>query len=249
MVAILASEIIRILFSRALIDFSVTVDLSASSAQPRPRILVLPGFARNRAAMSDEAEVPNTCSSDTIRESLAHLKRAYWPLPWDTSADQGVFGSRGGFLLGAKAAVGEAMSAQLRAISTVANWRLERGIWTSPGAGDWRRCRAACERMILVSESLQDESEVDLDRRDLGVLLMMSGELDQAYVELESYESSTSYSRADGVERILVKRMLDSLISVGVVKEGRAPVSIGSTLSGPPPNEWIAPRTKRPLTW
>ena len=195
-------------------------------------------------------EAPNTCSSDTIRHSLAHLKRSYWPLPWDTSVDQGTFSSHGGFLSGAKAAVGDAMSAQLRAISTVANWRLERGIWTSPGAGDWRRCRAACERLLLVSEVLQDQSEVDRERRDLAVLLMMSGELDQAYIELEAYQSSSSFSQADGVECLLVKRMLDSLIAVGVHREARPVItSLASTLSGPPPGEYSAPRTKRPLTW
>lgn len=49
------------------------------------------------------------------------------------------------------------MSAQLRAISTVANWRLERGVWTSPGAGDIRRCRAACERLVLLGGESEDE--------------------------------------------------------------------------------------------
>lgn len=65
--------------------------------------------------------------------------------------------SHGGFRPGAKAAIGEEMSAQLRAISTVANWRLERGVWTSPGAGDIRRCRAACERLVLLGGESEDE--------------------------------------------------------------------------------------------
>lgn len=32
--------------------------------------------------------VLNTCTSDTLAELLRHLKRSYWPLPWDTSVDK-----------------------------------------------------------------------------------------------------------------------------------------------------------------
>lgn len=52
----------------------------------------------------------------------------------------------------AKAAAGEEMEAAVAAISKVAAWRLERGIWTSPGAGDLRRARAATERLVLLQQ-------------------------------------------------------------------------------------------------
>ena len=250
-VAILISEIVRLLLQKGRIDFAITVDLSTSST--RPRVSVLPAATRGPLVSLD---VLNTCSSDTLRESLAHLKRSYWPLQWDTtqpttedsSPSQFGFDSHGGFLTGAKAALGEAMSAQLRAISTVANWRLERGIWTSPGAGDSRRCRSSCERLLMLSESLRDVRECDLERRDLAVLLLMSGVLDQAFVELEAFESSSTFLQSDAVEQILVKRMLDSLVSVNVVRGG-TPISLASTLSGPPPSLWAPAPTKRPLTW
>jgi hypothetical protein len=44
----------------------------------------------------------------------------------------------------------EEVTATMRAISVVANHRLERGIWTSPGAGDLRRAIAACEKLVLL---------------------------------------------------------------------------------------------------
>lgn len=58
----------------------------------------------------------NTTSSETLSEMLRHLKRSYWPLPWDTNVDAyeaGGVGSHGGFLAAAKAAVGDEMSAQV----------------------------------------------------------------------------------------------------------------------------------------
>lgn len=42
----------------------------------------------------------NTCSSEALCELLRHLKRAYWPFPWDTNVDcydRGGRGSTGGF--------------------------------------------------------------------------------------------------------------------------------------------------------
>lgn len=39
---------------------------------------------------------------------------------------------------------------QVRAISATAAHRLQRGIWTSPGAGDLRRCIGACERLVMM---------------------------------------------------------------------------------------------------
>jgi hypothetical protein len=49
---------------------------------------------------SVSAAVLNTCSSEALAELLRHLKRAYWPFPWDTNVDdpeRGGRGSLGGF--------------------------------------------------------------------------------------------------------------------------------------------------------
>ena len=58
----------------------------------------------------------------------------------------------GGFRDAALCLLEGAESAELQAISRVAEHRLARGIWTSPGAGDLRRALAAAQRLaILVS--------------------------------------------------------------------------------------------------
>lgn len=61
----------------------------------------------------------------------------------------------GGFTDAALCLLEGAESAELQAISRVAEHRLARGIWTSPGAGDLRRALAAAQRLaILVTVGL-----------------------------------------------------------------------------------------------
>jgi hypothetical protein len=160
-------------------------------------------------------------SFDPLLESLRHLKRAYWPFLWDTNADGddgdqksgdnqaggGKGGapspssspprkiSHGGFGGAAKAALGVDEDAALRVVSAAAKHRLERGIFTSPGAGDLRRCLAACERIVLVldartrtaSDARRHAADLALERRDLGALLLHAGRFDEAAAELGAY--------------------------------------------------------------
>ena len=77
---------------------------------------------------------------------------ALQPWAWDTALDaeeDGPCGSGGGFLAAARAAlnVGEE-DAATTAIARTAAHRLARGVWTSSGAGDLRRARAAAERLV-----------------------------------------------------------------------------------------------------
>ncbi|GIL77166.1 hypothetical protein Vretimale_3164 [Volvox reticuliferus] len=132
----------------------------------------------------------NTCTSEVLVEMLRHLKRSYWPFPWDTAVDAvypAAVGSHGGFRSAAKAAMGDDVSAALAAIGKVAAWRLERGIWTSPGAGDLRRALAACERLVLLAGEQYPE-----ERRDLAVLLLHCGNVGAARLELRTYLKSVS---------------------------------------------------------
>ncbi|GLC60253.1 hypothetical protein PLESTB_001591100 [Pleodorina starrii] len=132
----------------------------------------------------------NTCTSEVLVEMLRHLKRSYWPFPWDSGVDAAyphAVGSHGGFRSAAKAAMGDDVSAALAAIGKVAAWRLERGIWTSPGAGDLRRARAACERLVLLAGDQYPE-----ERRDLAVLLLHCGDIAAARVEMRTYLETVS---------------------------------------------------------
>ena len=56
----------------------------------------------------------------------------------------------GGFADAALCLLEGAESAELQAISRVAEHRLARGIWTSPGAGDLRRALAAAQRLAIL---------------------------------------------------------------------------------------------------
>jgi hypothetical protein len=65
-----------------------------------PRAIPLPNLTRQQVLLPDGSGVLNTCSSTALEELLVHLKRAYWPFPWDTSLDdpeRGGRGSHGGF--------------------------------------------------------------------------------------------------------------------------------------------------------
>ena len=43
------------------------------------------GIGNNSAEVNSPLFALNTCTSDALAELLRHLKRSYWPLPWDTS--------------------------------------------------------------------------------------------------------------------------------------------------------------------
>ena len=88
----------------------------------------------------------------------------------------------GGFTSAAKAFLQGGEDAELEAIARTARHRLERGIWTSPGAGDIRRALAACERLVLLRPERPEY------RRDLAVLLCHIGKLVEAKVELQEYD-------------------------------------------------------------
>ncbi|KAG1677963.1 hypothetical protein FOA52_001381 [Chlamydomonas sp. UWO 241] len=264
-VAILYAEVMRRLLSKGAVDFAVAIDTAGFSGLPRP--VVLKGFSRDMlmrgppaqslSASRGESEgvssgepplmALNTCTSDALAELLRHLKRSYWPLPWDTSVDacvDGGSGSHGGFRPAAKAATGDSMGAQLRAVSQVANWRLERGIWTSPGAGDIRRCRAACERLVLLGGE-----GAEAERRDLAVILLHQGELSRAAAELDAYMGSAHYkSAADPMDRTLCRTMAGLLGGVESL-ERAVPVSLEVLLAGPTPEEARFDEAKMPLTW
>ncbi len=56
-------------------------------------------MTRNMVLQPD-GSVLNTTTSEALVELLRHLKRAYWPFPWDTNVDdvdKGGKGSHGGY--------------------------------------------------------------------------------------------------------------------------------------------------------
>jgi len=133
-------------------------------------------FATNGTNNFDDI-VLNMCTTDVLAECLSYLKRAYWPFPWD--------GLSGGFRGAASAFLDGAESAEAEAIARTARHRLERGIWTSPGAGDLQRALAAAERLVILRGN-----DVPEERRDLAVLYCHAGMFREAKVELKAYAAA-----------------------------------------------------------
>eukprot|EP00242_Pyramimonas_sp_CCMP2087_P015388 CAMPEP_0198220844 /NCGR_PEP_ID=MMETSP1445-20131203/80952_1 /TAXON_ID=36898 /ORGANISM="Pyramimonas sp., Strain CCMP2087" /LENGTH=376 /DNA_ID=CAMNT_0043898757 /DNA_START=57 /DNA_END=1184 /DNA_ORIENTATION=- len=144
-VAILYAEVMRKLLINDKVNFAVRMQLSTSPSEP-PIAQVLP-FKRKDVVIEEggpgiEVVTLNTCTSEALVQVLRHLKRAYWPFQWDMSKDDpshGVHGSGGGFMGAIETAMGAKADAFTEVINRTARHRLDRGIWTSSGAGDINR--------------------------------------------------------------------------------------------------------------
>uniref|UniRef100_A0A061S4C7 Protein SirB1 N-terminal domain-containing protein n=1 Tax=Tetraselmis sp. GSL018 TaxID=582737 RepID=A0A061S4C7_9CHLO len=229
--AILYAEIMQRLLERGAVDFAVRME--CKTFDELPRAVVLPGLDRASLA-APGGGLLNTCTWDALVEVLVHLKRAYWPFAWDSGYTEG--GARspsyGGFDDAARAAVDGMQSAEMEAIARTAAHRLSRGIWTSPGAGDLRRARAAAERIcMLVGDERPSE------RRDLAVLLAHCGEFGRAAAELKAYLSTPAAEEAPAETRVLAKRLMEMLEGVPGAASDAEAISVKSVLGTPPPAE------------
>ena len=124
-----------------------------------------------------------------------------------------------------------------QAIAFAAARRLERGIWTSPGAGDVRRAAAAAERLVL----LLGEAE-PRERRDLAALYAAQGFLGRARAELAVFRGSAAAARETPEDAALVDGLW-RLVCDAEAAEGEA-VSVESALRAQVPED-----VARPLTW
>ncbi|PRW20351.1 hypothetical protein C2E21_9056 [Chlorella sorokiniana] len=178
--AIVLADLVRRLLLLGAIDFAVKVDCRDLGRLPVPHIL--PGVRRTSVVRPD-GTVLNTCTSEALAEVLRFLKRCYWPFKWDSSS--------GGFASAASVFLEGEQDGEMEAISRTAKHRLERGIWTSPGAGDIRRAVAACERLVLLCGEA-----CPWERRDLAVLYMHLGQFREAKAELLAFSRSPFPSSA-----------------------------------------------------
>lgn len=181
--AIILSDVLNRLFESGLINFVARIDCQRKMDSV-PSATVVHGIsrdlvARNQSALGAKVSSMNMCTSDMLVESLAYLKRSYWPFEWD--------GLRGGFPAAARTLLDGSENAEIEAIARTARHRLSRGIWTSPGAGDLSRAIAASERLVIIGGKNNP-----YERRDLGVLYCHAGRFAEAWAELSSYASTFS---------------------------------------------------------
>ena len=203
-----------------MVDFAVRMDCSDPDARPAP--VVLEGLGR--AALVRDGVATNTVTSEVLREVLRLLKRAYWPFAWDTRGRDA--GTGGGFMAAAAALTTRraAATAGEEAIARTAKHRLSRGIWTSTGAGDLVRAKAAVERLALLCGATDP-----VEYRDAAVILCHCGEPDVAKVLLDEYVESPHFARSAEPEREQVRDLLAVLPPDAGTADGRA---AGELLAG-----------------
>lgn len=241
--AVLQADVLQRLMKLGAVDFAVRTD--CSDFTKIPTFDLLPGMTRSMLTRPD-GSLLNTCTSDAIIQILRFLKRAYWPFAWDSSqglaGDSRGLGIGGGFASAAQVALEGEADAAMQAIARTAKHRLERGIWTSPGAGDLRRAKAACERLVLVAGQA-----FPAERRDLAVILMHCGFVPQAYTELQAYMASETGQNSPLQEKELVRRLL-SLMQAQAGEEPRAALyTVETALTEQTPN--VDSDRMIPLTW
>jgi len=244
--AIVLSDVLRRLLIAGAIDFVARVECSDMAS--RPTVSLIHGITREMALggtlgsnsststnTSDSNSITtnstdidinefddlvlNMCTADVLAECLSYLKRAYWPFPWD--------GLSGGFRGAASAFLDGAESAEAEAIARTARHRLERGIWTSPGAGDLRRALAAAERLVILRG--EDAPE---ERRDLAVLYCHAGMFREAKVELKTYAAAQVSSAALSQQESLNKKTAVSSFQSDASSKVALPMKLSITSVG-----------------
>jgi len=243
--AVIYGDVMRALLQAGAVDFAVRLDAASYASVPRP--VVLPGLTR--AALLDEGgRVLNTNSADALAEVLRGLKRPFWPFPWDVTADAAPgleagglgYGSRGGFAGAARAALEGERDATAEAISRFAQYRLERGIFTSTNGGDLRRALLATERLVLLGEV--GASGTGLERRDYAALLMHAGRLGEARCELRAFRESGHAGGQGAEERGLCDRLWGVLEGLrGDLEEPDEPLSVARQWREDPPPVVVLP--------
>jgi len=218
-VCIVIHDVFQRLLGRGSVHCGVLVECEDYDVPPRA--VAVPGFDKE-ALLRPDGRITNTCSTAALEELVLTLKRSYWPFPWEyyqrtnktkgsSDEDDRVKWSRshGGFKSAAKIAMFGDGDAELEAISRFAKYRLQRGIYTSTGAGDLRRALAACERLVLISTRIAE-------RRDLAVLLIHAGRLEEALAELIEYrDSKDDHSDVESLEeRVLVDQLIEGLLKM-----------------------------------
>ncbi|CAD7704561.1 unnamed protein product [Ostreobium quekettii] len=232
-VAILYHDVMRRLLLEGVVDFVIGMDMREFSDIPQPKIM--PGLTRE-LVVRDNGTVLNTCNPDALREMLRYLKRSFWPFAWDAS-----LGADGGFRSALSAALNPGADAHLEIISRAAKHRLDRGISTSPGAGDIRRALAASERLVMLCHGDQQE------RRDLAILLYHCGEMSRAMVELSAYCGTGAFEDETSTDKTALKQLLSRLKSHSITGERAQLTTIENVLAMPPPQFDASQRV--PLSW
>lgn len=217
--AIIVGDLLRRLMTSGELDCFCKVRCGAMDGIPSIDII-------EDIVVQDSQVILNPCSYDALREMLRYLIRSYWPFPWETGHAKH---QSGGFESAVNNFIdGQASSAESEAISRTAKHRLERGIWTSPGAGDLRLCVASCERLVLIDQMMGDKFSLGLARANLSILYCHIGLYSEAMAEIrESIELLGDMNESKHATICL--KLLKFLAAQGVQSQQRANLLTPST--------------------
>ncbi|KAI5059266.1 hypothetical protein GOP47_0025585 [Adiantum capillus-veneris] len=194
--AIIYSELVKILKSWGVIDFVVDMippEDKFSLPRPVPR--------KPPQSTLEEASLQLLTPKGLLVEILTILKNIYWPwklingsaegsnfLKAADAANHGIHMSSSAPVESLFAAPSNIMGSQV-ASARAAKHRLQRGIWTSTSFGDMRRALAATERLVLLGA---DRKEL----RDYGMLLYHCGLFEPSLGYLNAYNECKEESAA-----------------------------------------------------
>lgn len=188
--AIIYSEVVRVLNSWGVIDF--VVDMRA----PKNKLsLPQPILRQSSQGSLEDASLQLLTPRGLLVEILTILKNIYWPwklingstegsnfLKAADAANHGIYMSGSAPVESLFTTPSNIMGAQV-ASARAAKHRLQRGIWTSTSFGDMRRALAATERLVLLGA---DRKEL----RDYGILLYHCGLFEPSLGYLNAYNEN-----------------------------------------------------------
>ncbi|MCO5597261.1 hypothetical protein L7F22_051337 [Adiantum nelumboides] len=235
--AIIYSELVKILNSWGVIDFIVGM-IAPEDGLSLPRPIPRKPSQPNLEDLSSQLLTPKA----SLVEILIILKNIYWPwklingslegsnfLKAADAANHGIHMSSNAPVESLFTAPSNIMGSQV-ASARAAKHRLQRGIWTSSSFGDMRRALAATERLVLLGA---DRKEL----RDYGMLLYHCGLFEPSLGYLNAYNDCKeenaassdllSIKEAAALEKVLLRLRL-------IVAERRWNIPSASTIVGSP---------------
>ncbi|CAM6084071.1 unnamed protein product [Calypogeia fissa] len=194
MLGLIYSEVVKRLWRSGTIDFLVDMDIPVDGLSFPLPIYKKPYGTSVRSVDDPEDNTELFNPKNVLSEILRSLKKLYWPwrslpgagegsdfLEAATAASRGIVtsasDSHGPFESLFNAPSSERGSEVARA--RAAQYRLQRGIWTSTTFGDLRRALAASERLVILGD--------EYEHRDYGMLLFHAGLYEQSFQYLNSY--------------------------------------------------------------
>ncbi|KAI3425632.1 Transglut_core2 domain-containing protein [Psidium guajava] len=182
MLSLIYSESLKMLRLAGLLNFDVEI-FFPHDLEGLPR-----GYDKQKSTDSDQSHIMT--SQALLVQILTDLKGAFWPFQHNHNESLFLRAAQAANCSDRSNASEERYGFQL-ASTKAAQYRLDRGVWTTVRLGDMRRALAACERLILLEFDLKE-------LRDYSILLYHCGLYEQSLEYLKLY-METKISSLKGI--------------------------------------------------